>query len=208
MIQAYINGRVPVNIPTCEDDITFGQWCELQQGKSIIEAMHWVHNASFEVQPQPDWCDPENMPYTAYAHCMIMLKDTPAIECASFLLAAYQTKAPWRLNEANELSDKIEDMPWRDQAAKAIWLIDKLGEMHKKWGRMLGGEPKSLQLRAGIKKLNDFGDFGSIFSLAGRDVLKMEQVRQLSYAEILTALLYLRRESEYNERYYELKSKE
>jgi hypothetical protein len=62
---------------------------------------------------------------------------------------------------------------------------------------MFKEEPDSDEISAGVENLNAFGMWATAYNLAGRDVLKIDQVLKMPVIEIYTALYYSYRERKY-----------
>jgi hypothetical protein len=153
-----------------------------------------------------DGPEPESMEYNRYSHCLLMF-DKSLKARFSFIFAAYHVDV-FTLAEANEVMQKVPDLPAIDAVPSILYLNEKVIEMSKNWQRLLGKEPDALQKRAGIKELSVFGDMATMHELAGGDLEKADRYRNRSFNEILTTLYYLRKKDEYNEKYYKIKAKE
>lgn len=66
--------------------------------------------------------------------------------------------------------------------------------------------PDEDSVRAGIEELGVFGIFGTGYTLAGKDLLKLEQVLKLPTIRVYTALYYNWKEAKYAKRLWDIKN--
>jgi hypothetical protein len=65
--------------------------------------------------------------------------------------------------------------------------------------------PDSQEVSAGVESLGAFGAWGTVFNLAGRDLLKVREIFAKPAIEVYTALLFTYREAEYQKKLFELR---
>lgn len=70
---------------------------------------------------------------------------------------------------------------------------------------MINHKPTEIEKQAGVDHLNAFGTFASAYSLAGKDILKLEQVYALPVLTVYTALDFSFKEHRYQTELYRLK---
>ena len=86
-----------------------------------------------------------------------------------------------------------------------ISLIKQITVFLSTYEDMSSDPVEGLKLQAGLEDLTAFGSWGTAFTLAGRDVLKVRQIFAMKAIEVYTALHYSWREEKFKERYFELK---
>lgn len=82
-----------------------------------------------------------------------------------------------------------------------FWIIDDL----KHWTAMeqqhLNSEPEFEMIAAGINELNIFGDLNTIDMLAGGDIMKWEQIKDLPYQNVFDKQLKSIKEAKFQKEY-------
>lgn len=86
-----------------------------------------------------------------------------------------------------------------------INLINQIGLFLEEFSEMYEDGPDALEVQAGIEKVNEMGSFGTAFTLAGKDLTKMDKVTEMPAIVVYTALLYNYRESKYMDALSKLK---
>ena len=223
MIKAYTHTGQAINIPERIEDVTVKQWVQIRNGADVMETligihsdnlseqaaaviwstMRWMQKGCLDFEPKRIDIDTYECSYNAYRQSTVMIQHFGQINALPFIYAAYTTLTPFDLGLVNKYSDEVEDMPAVEIIPSALWLLSHIGEMSAKWAKMLSKQPKAIEVKAGIKSFDPFGDFGAIFNLSGRDLEKADRLRNRPFNEILTSLYYLRVESEFNERYHQ-----
>lgn len=85
-----------------------------------------------------------------------------------------------------------------------LWVKEQYTRINDLEERMLVSPPDVKLLQAGIRELDVLGDYNTIDSLAGGDILKWEAIRQMKYSEVFNKLLKNTIESRINKRLVEI----
>ena len=99
---------------------------------------------------------------------------------------------------------KITD---KEKISLTLWLIDELEAIGSLEQNYLSSQPEPELIASGIDELNVFGELNIIDSLAGGDILKWEQVKQLPYHSIFDKLRKDNIERKINKNYNKIISK-
>lgn len=99
---------------------------------------------------------------------------------------------------------KITD---KEKISLTLWLIDELEAIGNLEQNYLSSQPEPELIASGIDELNVFGELNIIDSLAGGDILKWEQVKQLPYHSIFDKLRKDNIERKINKNYNKIISK-
>ena len=99
---------------------------------------------------------------------------------------------------------KITD---KEKISLTLWLIDELEAIGSLEQTYLSSNPEPELIASGIDELNIFGELNIIDSLAGGDILKWEQVKQLPYHSIFDKLRKDNIERKINKNYNKIISK-
>lgn len=99
---------------------------------------------------------------------------------------------------------KIAD---KEKISLTLWLIDELEAIGNLEQNYLSSQPEPELIASGIDELNVFGELNIIDSLAGGDILKWEQVKQLPYHSIFDKLRKDNIERKINKNYNKIISK-
>ena len=99
---------------------------------------------------------------------------------------------------------KISD---KEKISLTLWLIDELEAIGSLEQNYLSSQPEPELIASGIDELNVFGELNIIDSLAGGDILKWEQVKQLPYHSIFDKLRKDNIERKINKNYNKIISK-
>lgn len=99
---------------------------------------------------------------------------------------------------------KITD---KEKISLTLWLIDELEAIGSLEQNYLSSNPEPELIASGIDELNIFGELNIIDSLAGGDILKWEQVKQLPYHSIFDKLRKDNIERKINKNYNKIISK-
>ena len=99
---------------------------------------------------------------------------------------------------------KITD---KEKISLTLWLIDELEAIGSLEQNYLSSNPEPELIASGIDELNVFGELNIIDSLAGGDILKWEQVKQLPYHSIFDKLRKDNIERKINKNYNKIISK-
>jgi hypothetical protein len=78
-------------------------------------------------------------------------------------------------------------------------LLEQLNTFLGAYEEMFNDPYEADELDAGVEELNQFDIFGTAFSLAGEDILKMDEVLQMPAVVIYTALYYSFKKRKYQE---------
>lgn len=70
----------------------------------------------------------------------------------------------------------------------------------------LSGEPEPELVGAGVHKLNEFGAFATVHSLAGGDILKHKEIEALPYFQVYQTLKLIKVNNEIDKAYNKIKS--
>jgi hypothetical protein len=87
-----------------------------------------------------------------------------------------------------------------------ISIVNQIGIFLEKYQEMTESEHANDELAAGVEQLDAFGSWGTAFSLAGKDVLKLRGVLEMKAIVIYEALRYNFREARYTKRLFELRN--
>lgn len=99
---------------------------------------------------------------------------------------------------------KITD---KEKISLTLWLIDELEAIGSLEQNYLSSQPEPELIASGIDELNVFGELNIIDSLAGGDILKWEQVKQLPYHSVFDKLRKDNIERKINKNYNKIISK-
>ncbi|SHJ20622.1 hypothetical protein SAMN05443429_11237 [Cruoricaptor ignavus] len=69
-----------------------------------------------------------------------------------------------------------------------LWLNDEVEKIAELEERFLSSDPEPAMLAAGVQRLNEFGAYATVDSLAGGDILKHEAIMQLPYYAVYQKL--------------------
>lgn len=83
-------------------------------------------------------------------------------------------------------------------------LVQQIALFLENYSDMIHAKPEKNEVEAGIEVLGAFGYWGTAYTLAGRDILKVDEILSKSVIEVYTALYYSFKESRYNKRKFEL----
>jgi hypothetical protein len=83
-------------------------------------------------------------------------------------------------------------------------LVQQIALFLENYADMIHHKPEKNAVEAGVEELSNFSYWGVAFTLAGRDVLKVDAILDKPAIEIYTALYYSFKESQYNKRKFEL----
>lgn len=108
---------------------------------------------------------------------------------ASVLYKSWSGKK-WDFNKVVEFEKVVSELPVLDALPLAEHFIQENIKLNTQWNDQLKDITTSEQKRAGIDKLQRFGNWSLVYNLANNDILKMDEVMRVPYSRIFTALLY------------------
>ena len=140
--------------------------------------------------------DITDLPYSVLKSTVPDLFDSHKFEEAFYLiLKNYKKNITFKRVKRARNNDKFLFMLWVKEQYKRINDLEE---------RMLVSPPDVKLLQAGIRELDVLGDYNTIDSLAGGDILKWEAIRQMKYSEVFNKLLKNTIESRINKRMVEI----
>lgn len=92
------------------------------------------------------------------------------------------------------------------QMSLGFKILNQITVFLSHYEEMFKDEPENDEIAAGIDRVQAFGVWGTVYNLAGRDLLKMESVLQLPAINVYTALFYSYRERKFMEAYQKIKT--
>lgn len=101
----------------------------------------------------------------------------------------------------------IENIKPNDALSFIFWLKDEMDAISKMEQMNLSSDPDPDLMAAGINEMSQFGDLNVIDQLAGGDVLKWEQIKQLPYHVIFDKQLKALTEARIEKKLAKIKSK-
>lgn len=127
------------------------------------------------------------------------------LEASPFVLSCYlyssYTGKPFTLDAVNEFQKVIEELPM----AHTVPLVNEYYRqrllMNQRWKLALSADYTEDEVKAGVRKFDRFGMFGTVLNLAGGKVWMMDAVWQLPYNQIFLSLAYSKQQREYQRKY-------
>lgn len=83
---------------------------------------------------------------------------------------------------------EIDEQEHNDLLACLIWIKDELESIGNLEKEYLSNPPEADLINAGIRELDELGEFNTIDTLAGGDILKHEQIKALPYHYVFDKL--------------------
>lgn len=87
-----------------------------------------------------------------------------------------------------------------------VSIIHQISVFLANYQEMTEDEPERDEKAAGIEELSGFGSFGTVYNLAGKDLLKLKSIYHTSLIEVYTALHYSWKEAKYQKRLFEIRN--
>lgn len=85
-----------------------------------------------------------------------------------------------------------------------VSLVKQISVFLSSYQDMAEDVPDAKKVQAGLDELTAFGHFGTVYSLAGHDILKVQQIYEMQALHVYTALHYSWREDKFKERYFKI----
>jgi hypothetical protein len=90
--------------------------------------------------------------------------------------------------------------------ALGVSIIQQISLFLSHYEEMTHDEPEADESKAGIADLAAFGFVGTVYNLAGKDILKMKAIYHLPLLEVYTVLHYSWREAKYQKALFEIRN--
>jgi hypothetical protein len=87
-----------------------------------------------------------------------------------------------------------------------VSIVNQISVFLSKFEDMIHDKPTDAEIRAGVEDLAAFGFVGTVFNLAGRDILKMKNIYHLPLLEVYTILHYTWREAKYQKELFSIRN--
>lgn len=83
-------------------------------------------------------------------------------------------------------------------------IVEQIASFLEKYEDMIHAKPEKNEVEAGVEELGAFGHWGTAYVLAGRDILKINEILERPAIEVYTALHYSFKEHKYNKKKFDL----
>lgn len=121
------------------------------------------------------------------------------------LYKAEKVNGKWHNKTCMQLAEEARDMPVSEVAPFALHILQEIGRVVEKEKHLSEDEPDADLEEAGAGMLERFGFYPTLNALAGGDLLKQDDVLQLSVISVHTHLLYLKTANQVQKNLQELK---
>jgi hypothetical protein len=87
-----------------------------------------------------------------------------------------------------------------------VSIIHQISVFLANYQDMTEDEPGQDEKAAGIEELSGFGSFGTAYTLAGKDLLKLKDIYHMSLIEVYTALYFSWKEAKYQKKLFDIRN--